>query len=223
MSFTDKLSYPAVYPTPWFTNQFALAGQYIVMPTMSSCVFPVELLYLTANPLENTIMLEWETASESNNMGFEVMRSTDGQSFENVGWVPGAGNSSTNISYNFEDRDVVFNQRYFYRLRQLDNNGSETMSNTVEAILVNGQDAIVSGFFPNPSNGHVNLWLTVSKEVDMGIEVYNALGQQVYSDNFDQINGYRKFEFDFSSLAKGSYIANLKLGNEVLRRKLVIE
>lgn len=222
MSWTDKIGYPGAYPTPWATNRFALAGLFIV-PNVSSCVFPVELIYLTAQPLESSIMLDWETATETNNSGFEVHRSTDGIDFERVGWVAGAGNSSSPTPYNFEDRNVNANQRYFYRLRQLDFNGGETISNTVEAIIVKGQESVVSGFFPNPSNGNVHLWLSVTSETKLEIEVFNAIGQKVYEKNWSEINGYNKFDFNFSSFAKGSYIANVKVGNELVQRKLVIE
>lgn len=222
MSWTQKTGYPGAYPTPWVSNSFALGGLFLA-PNISSCVFPVEYIFLKATALDRTIMLDWETATEVNNSGFEVHRSTDGINFENIGWVPGAGNSSSATPYNYEDLNVVANQRYFYRLRQLDYNGGEAISNTVEAILLKGQDYMVGGFFPNPSNGNVNLWMSLSKDVDFSIEVFSALGQIVYRENRDVSSGYMKMEFDFSKLAKGSYIANVKLGTEVIRRKLVIE
>lgn len=222
MSWTQKSGYPGAYPSPWVSNAFALAGLYLA-PSISSCVFPVEFLYLDARPLDRSIMLDWETATEVNNSGFEIHRSTDGISFEYIGWVPGAGNSSSSTPYNFEDVNVVANQRYFYRLRQLDLNGGESYSNTVEAILLKGQDYMVGGFFPNPSNGNVNLWMSLAKDVDFSLEVYNAIGQLVHAESRDIASGYLKLEFDFTRLSKGSYIANVKLGNEIIRRKLVIE
>ena len=168
-------------------------------------------------------MLDWETASETNNSGFEIYRSTDGIDFENVGWVAGAGNSSSPTPYNFEDRNVLANQRYFYRLRQLDFNGGETVSNTVEAILVKGQESVVSGFFPNPSNGNVHLWLSVTSQTKLEIQVHNALGQKVFDKKWDEVDGYNKLDFDFTNLAKGSYIATVKLDNDIVRRKLILE
>jgi hypothetical protein len=222
LSWTQSTDYPGSYATPWNTNSFALAGLFLASGAMS-CVFPVEYLSLTARPLDQSIMLDWETATEVNNSGFEVYRSTDAVNFENIGWVVGAGNSSSATPYNFEDRNVVANQRYFYRLRQLDYNGGESISNTVEGILLKGQDYMVGGFFPNPSNGNVNLWMTLAKDVDFSIEVHNALGQIVHRENRDVAVGYLQMEFDFTKLSKGTYIANVKLGNEVLRRKLVIE
>ncbi len=222
MSWTQKSGYPGAYPTPWISNAFALGGLYLA-PNISSCVFPVEYVFLKARPLEKTIMLDWETASEVNNAGFEVHRSTDATNFEFVGWVAGAGNTSSITPYSFEDTDVVPNQRYFYRLRQLDFNGGEAISNTVEAVLLKGQEYIVGGFFPNPSNGNVNLWMSLSKDISFTMEVHNALGQIVHEESRDVNSGYTKMDFDFSKLSKGSYIAKVKLGTEVVTRKLVIQ
>jgi Secretion system C-terminal sorting domain len=222
MSWTLKSGYPGAYPTPWISNSFALAGLFI-LPNISSCVFPVEYLYLNATPQESSIMLNWETATEVNNAGFEVNRSIDGINFENVGFVQGAGNSSSPTPYNYDDRDVISNQRYFYRLRQVDFNGGEAISNTVEAILLKGQDYVVGGFFPNPSNGNVNLWMSLNADVDFALEVYNALGQIVHTEARDINSGYNKLDFDFSKLSSGSYIAHVKLGSEVVIRKLVIQ
>lgn len=222
MSWTQKSAYPATYPTPWISNSFALAGLFLASGAMS-CVFPVEYLSLTAEPLDNSIMLNWETATEVNNAGFEVHRSTDGINFEQVGWVTGMGNSSSPTAYDYEDRDVVANQRYFYRLNQLDFNGGQSISNTVEAIILKGQDYIVGGFFPNPSNGNVNLWMSIGEDMPFELEVYNAVGQVVHSETRDIDAGYHQLDFDFTQLAKGSYIAHVKLNGEVMTRKLVLQ
>ncbi len=226
LSWTQKTGYPGAYSLPAWTpgppTPFALAG--LFMPSGdNSCVFPVEYLSLTARPLETTIMLDWETATEVNNAGFEVYRSTDAINFENIGWVTGSGTTNSARSYNLEDRQVVPNQRYFYRLRQLDLNGGEAISNTVEAILLKGQDYVVGGFFPNPSNGNVNLWMSLNKDVDFSLEVHNAIGQIVHTEARNVDSGYNKLDFDFSKLAKGSYIAQVKLGGQVITRKLVIQ
>jgi len=92
--------------------------------------FPVELLQFTAKATENTVLLEWETATESNNRGFVVERSSDGEQFQEIGFVPGAGNSQSALVYHFEDfhgTDAV----WYYRLRQQDFDGSEHLSPVV--------------------------------------------------------------------------------------------
>lgn len=222
MSWTQKSDYPGAYPTPFATNQFALAGRFLAF-NVSSCVFPVELLYLAAEPTENTIMLDWETASEMNNAGFELQRSTDGVEFKAIGWVEGSGNSQTNVSYSFEDVNVQPSLRYFYRLRQIDLNGTEKYSSIVDAILLKGLDHALGGFYPNPNKGQASLWLSLSSPSKLDVQVYNSLGQIVRMEQHQVAEGYHVLDFDFKELAAGVYIAKLQVNGEQLTKRLVIE
>ncbi|MEM7035804.1 MAG: T9SS type A sorting domain-containing protein [Bacteroidota bacterium] len=222
MSWTQKAMYPGAYPTPFNTNQFALAGLFLA-PNISSCVFPVEILNLAATPLENSIMLNWETASETNNDGFEIHRSIDGENFSYVGWVDGSGTTNNTTPYAFEDHNVLPNQRYFYRLRQLDYSGSENFSNVVEAILLDGVEYALGGFYPNPSNGQTSLWVSVNEGSTLDITIYNALGQLVVDKHHELSAGYSTLDFDFSHLAKGAYFAKIRLNGELLNKQLIVE
>lgn len=92
--------------------------------------FPVVLVRFTARKTENTVLLEWQTATEQNNRGFAIERSGDGVQFQEIGFVPGAGNSQTAREYRFEDT-LKADGVCFYRLRQLDFDGSEHLSQVV--------------------------------------------------------------------------------------------
>jgi len=98
-----------------------------------SSVLPVELVSFSSENLSSAIQLNWVTASETNNKGFELQRSTNIISgFENIAWVPaqGAGN------YMFVDEEVDANVSYYYKLKQIDNNGASSYSNTIRAELI---------------------------------------------------------------------------------------
>lgn len=222
MSWTEKTMYGVAYPTPFNTNQFALAGRYLA-PSVSSCVFPVELLYLQATPQATSIMLDWATATEMNNEGFEIERSIDGIDFKRIGWVEGNGNSQVNVNYAYDDVDVLPNQRYFYRLRQLDLDGGETYSNIVEAILLKGLDYALGGFYPNPSNGQTSLWVSLANPTKLDIQIYNPLGQLVRNEHHDVADGYHILDFNFTDMAAGVYVAKVFLNGESLTKRLVIE
>lgn len=95
---------------------------------------PVELLYFTsALTNKHTVRCEWETASEINNDHFVVERSIDGEIYTSVGTVSGKGNSSRANEYSFEDRSLPEEEVLYYRLRQVDYDGTESIS---EAVLV---------------------------------------------------------------------------------------
>lgn len=118
----------------------------------ANTVLPVELVYLTASPIDNKfIRLNWKTASEFNNKGFQIERSTDGTQFTAIGWVNGQGNSNIPVTYIFNDNDVQADIAYYYRLKQIDYNQHSTFSNIVYAKLTPTNDFFVGDLYPNPT------------------------------------------------------------------------
>ncbi|MBK8705885.1 MAG: T9SS type A sorting domain-containing protein [Saprospiraceae bacterium] len=91
---------------------------------------PIELLYFKASPVEQTIELEWATATEHNNAYFTIERSADGRTFEDITTLPGAGNSQQMIVYRSTDEQPLEGLSY-YRLRQTDFDGASTFSDIV--------------------------------------------------------------------------------------------
>lgn len=141
-----------------------------------SGVLPVELTNLTAQPKTKSILLEWETATEINNEGFEIQRSEDNSSFSTIEFVRGAGTSDVAQNYAYDDYEVTAGKQYYYRLKQIDLDGRSSYSYIVNARVKS--DANEINVYPNPANS----WLTVSKVEDSGtleFEIYNALGVQV--------------------------------------------
>lgn len=87
-------------------------------------LLPVELLSFDVTPINNQYArLEWVTASEINNDGFEVLRSNDGENFEYIGWVDGNGNQTVIHKYTYEDYTIEKEVTYYYRLKQIDYDG----------------------------------------------------------------------------------------------------
>jgi len=87
-------------------------------------LLPVELLLFDVTPINNQYArLEWATASEINNEGFEVLRSTDGENFEYIAWISGNGNQTTIHKYSYEDYSIEKGITYYYQLKQIDYDG----------------------------------------------------------------------------------------------------
>jgi hypothetical protein len=116
-------------------------------------VLPVELLAFNGELVKNEVSLTWKTASEENNMGFEIQRSFDAANFERIGFVYSKenGNSRAELAYDYKDGQLIHPTQY-YRLRQLDFDGSETFSNVVA--ISTGLDEVSSAvaikLYPNP-------------------------------------------------------------------------
>lgn len=99
-------------------------------------VLPIKLIYLKAYPVEDKwINVEWETSTEINNSGFLVYRSIDAQNWDSVGWIRGNNNSTQILKYTFNDNSVKSNTTYYYKLKQIDNDGSYEYTNIVSAII----------------------------------------------------------------------------------------
>jgi hypothetical protein len=96
---------------------------------------PVELTSFTASVAKNSVKLDWNTATEINNYGFEIQRSADEEVWNNVGFVNGNGTTNSPKDYYFVDDKLSNAGSYYYRLKQVDNDGSYEFSKTIEVVL----------------------------------------------------------------------------------------
>lgn len=179
---------------------------------------PVELISLTATPINNEfIRLNWQTASESDNAGFEIQRSTDGIIWENIGWIDGHGNSTQIQSYQLDDYDVAPTVLYYYRLKQVDYSGAFKISSVVSA-KINGIDIKVSDVFPSPGNSTQSLPVFLPVNTTITISCMNVLGQEIWDKKFAGVSGNQNILLD-DVFAKGLYILQIQIGSEYFVRK----
>lgn len=185
---------------------------------------PVELINLEAIAIDNQyVNVLWQTATEINNDGFEIQRSEDGVDFETIGFVEGAGNSTDKLAYIYSDRDVQANILYYYRLKQIDFDGSFEFSSKVSASLNNMvNDVVVSQFIPNPSNANAVLNIQVNQASLAKIVMVNSLGQLMLNIDLQLSEGSNTLPFDLKNLSSGLYQTNVFIGDESFSRKLII-
>ena len=184
---------------------------------------PVTMIYLEAVPVNNTyIQVRWATATEINNDGFNVERSTDGQNWTQIGFVDGHDNSTVQNNYTYDDRQVAAGIRYYYRLKQIDNDGAFEYTDVVSAILTGELTFDVKNFVPNPATGQTTLWVVTSKEQEITVAFYDVLGRKVYNGVHGITKGENKIDFDISRYAAGAYTAIVTSGNEIYTKKLVV-
>ncbi|MBL1212204.1 MAG: T9SS type A sorting domain-containing protein [Ignavibacteriae bacterium] len=166
---------------------------------------PVELVSFRGFTINNGVYLEWKTATELNNYGFEIERSIDDQNFEKAAFIQGNGNSNVNHDYSYTDRPSG-SGKFFYRLKQLDFNGSHEYSNTIEVDLGMPKEYSLSQNHPNPFNPSTVIEFTLPTEAKVSIKVYNTIGQElieVVNDNF--LAGVNRASFNAISFASGIY------------------
>lgn len=145
---------------------------------------PVELVAFAANWIDQAVVLKWATASEQDNRGFEVQRSTDGETWEMAGWVDGAGNSSSLLHYSYDDREGIYakkqNADLLYRLKQIDMNGEFEFSHVIKVGQDEGEKSVLK-FYPNPASDQVKVYLSGQFTEKVYINIYNSQGILVQS------------------------------------------
>ncbi len=185
---------------------------------------PVTLMYLTATPVEDRyIALEWATASEINNSGFQVERSIDGVTFEPIAWIDGHGNSNNTIKYNTDDHQVATGIIYYYRLKQVDYDGKSDYSNIVSATLSGSQNGItIHNIYPNPASAQVTIDIVAATEQPVSVSFTDMLGREVLAGQWQLSTGFNDRKYDISSLADGVYHVTVKAGNSFFTKVLAV-
>lgn len=185
--------------------------------TLLAGVLPVELLYFEAAAEGKKVQLSWATATERNNAGFRIERSEGTvASFQSVGWVAGKGDAATENRYALTDTDVKSGQTYYYRLRQTDFDGAETLSD-VQVVRIAGQaeDILV---YPNPALDELYVQLTQPDEKGAQLEVLDvqgrSLGQWVITESVQRL--------DTKQWASGQYILRIVTGGKVCLKRVLI-
>ncbi len=184
---------------------------------------PVEMIYLRAIAMDNSyIRLDWVTASETDNDGFEVERSTNGVDFEKIGFVKGQNNSSAETQYVFDDRNASPNAVYYYRLKQIDNDGDYDMTTIVSAMLLSQQGFVLEELKPNPASGHVVVNAVAAVVQTADVNVSDMLGRVVLSQPWELSPGLNGTQLDISGLASGTYNVTVRSVNGVFSKRLAV-
>lgn len=183
---------------------------------------PVELTAFSANINGSSVILEWTTASEINNHGFNVERKSTNQSWQKVGFVDGSGTTSETRIYTFTDRELV-SGIYNYRLKQIDFDGSfvyHNLNNEVEVGLPDKFDLTQN--FPNPFNPSTIISYSIAKESLVKLVVFNSIGEEVLTlvNELKQPGNY-SHKFDANSLSSGVYFYKITAGDFVSTRKML--
>ncbi len=172
---------------------------------------PVTLLSFSGYKDGSRNQLSWTTASELNNRGFEVQRSTDGVNYTAIGFVnslANGGNSNDQLSYRFTDNTPAGVKQY-YRLRQEDVDGRSKLSNIV---LINGNKAtgvMISGLFPNPANDMVNVLVSVPGRTQLTLLVTDVAGRILSQKAVSAETGSNTIQMNVGNFSSGTYMVRL--------------
>ena len=166
---------------------------------------PVELTSFAANVVNGEVVLSWSTSTETNNSGFEILRSAANENWQTLGFVPGFGTTTEPKSYSYND-ETVTGGTYLYKLKQIDYDGSYSFSDVVEVDISLPDEFVLEQNYPNPFNPSTSIQFSLPADADVTIAVYNLVGEkvaEVASGDFSA--GKHKVSFDASNLTSGVY------------------
>ncbi len=170
---------------------------------------PVELTSFRADVNEGTVTLSWVTATETNNSGFEVQRRS-GSEYETLAFVQGNGTSTQPHTYSYVDNKVT-SQKYYYRLRQIDFDGTSEYSEVVEADVKVPMEYNLAQNYPNPFNPSTKINFSLAVDSRVTLKIFDVLGQEVATLLNEQIAASRQeVTFDASKLNSGVYFYRLE-------------
>jgi photosystem II stability/assembly factor-like uncharacterized protein len=181
---------------------------------------PVELTSFIAEVHGEKVILKWSTATETNNNGFEIQRSFDGKSFAAVGFVTGHGTSTEPNNYSYIDEDQ--SGKVYYRLKQLDYNGTYSYSNIIYVDAIRLNDFVLEQNFPNPFNPSTTIQFKIPVESFVALKIYDVQGKEISTliNEMKQPDSY-SFEFKPGNLSSGVYFYQLSSKTQGTGREFI--
>ena len=192
-----------------------------------SNALPVELSSFTASGNRRNVYINWITKTEINSNKFEIERSilntkSTSISWVSVGTVLASGTSIADRKYSFIDENLQVGT-YQYRLKMINYDGSYKYSNVVETEIALPKNFELSQNYPNPFNPSTKIDYALPQDSKVVLEVYNITGEKVAQlVNEEKNAGNYTFEFDAGKLSSGFYIYQLRIGNFVQSRKMIL-
>ncbi len=204
------------------STSYSAAIDGIRVSTIWDELVPVELTSLTAVSNGSNVLLNWSTASELNNAGFNVQRSIAGNEFTTIGFVPGYGTTTEAKTYRFIDANLLAGS-YTYRLKQIDFNGTFAYSDEVNAEVTSPVQFELSQNYPNPFNPSTTIKFSIPQSSNVTLKIFNTLGQELKTLlNQNMESGVHTINFDASKLNSGVYFYRLDAGSFSEVRKMTL-
>jgi hypothetical protein len=195
----------------WWEISFDVTGFSGFYIHTGSYILPVSIINFSGYKDGSRNQLRWTTASEQNNSGFEVQRSTDGINYTALGFVNSqatGGNSVSQLNYAFTDNNVT-GKRQYYRLRQVDLDNHSKFSNVV---LIKGEKPVtltIDGLFPNPAISTVNVLIAAPDKDKVTLIITDIAGRKVIEQQVSVETGSNTIPVDINGLIKGTYMVKL--------------
>jgi len=210
----------------WYVNQYQPStGSFnwrTRIASMDFALVPVELTSFSAVSANDEVELNWSTATETNNQGFQIERKSANSEFEEVGYVAGCGTTTEAKSYSFVDAGVTVGS-YTYRLKQIDFSGKFEYTHEINVDVTAPVEYALEQNHPNPFNPSTMIKYSIAEDGFVKLAVYNLTGEEVaLLVNSNQKAGRYEIDFNAGNLASGVYIYRMESANFNTSKKLML-
>jgi len=194
----------------------------VIVKGFSDPNVPVELLSFTGERVDNTILLKWSTATETNNLGFEVQRENVKGEWKKLAFINGKGTTINRADYSYTDKNPGANTNV-YRLKQIDLDGSYKYYKTIEIAGGSPVNYELAQNYPNPFNPVTLINYSVRFRENVELKVYNILGREIRT-LVNEVNepGQYNISFDAADLPSGVYFYQVKAGSFTAVKKMIL-
>ncbi|WP_436516652.1 LamG-like jellyroll fold domain-containing protein [Ekhidna sp. To15] len=189
----------------------------------TASLLPVELIEFTAEHLNNVTQLKWSTASEINNDRFEVLRSIDENQWKVIGIVSSkatSGNSNEVLDYSYNDAEPLNAKLVYYRLRQIDFDGTMALS-AIEQVSFEFEDKVSVSSYPNPVADYLTIQLASPFAGNALIELTSLSGRKILSRELSITPGTQAFTINTTGMKSGIYLLNVTADGQTYSTKIV--
>ena len=187
-----------------------------------SGVLPVDFTDFKLSYQDGKVLLNWSTASETNNSHYLVERSENGKDFLAIGSVKGAGTSTARNYYSFTDANTgLVTGTLYYRIKQVDNDGGFDYSEVKSILVTSLNNAAAITFYPNPVQNELKVSLNNPNEVINGFSIHDYSGRKISIAVTSGSSG--NAQIDLRTLQTGNYVISVSTTSGVYKGKIVKE
>jgi hypothetical protein len=187
----------------------------------SNYPLPVELLSFAATIKNSSVELNWSTATEFQNKGWDIERYVPGDiAWQKLGFVQGKGTTATTSIYSFVDNRIAINANLQYRLKQIDENGTVKYSNIVSVKFAGAKTELSN--YPNPARNTTIAKFNIAANSKVSLQLFSGAGQllqQIVNENLSA--GEYSYQLNTASLTPGEYYLKLVVDDAVITRTIL--
>ena len=210
----------------YWANDGKLVGAVINGATYGTLYpLPVELINFSASQYDNSVQLKWQTASETNNSGYEILKKKyeTEDKWDRIAFIEGSGTTSSPQTYSYQDNKIE-NGTWFYRIMQYDYDGtSKLIAETPVDIILSSEQISLQQNYPNPFNPSTIIEYRLTSSGSVKLKVYDVMGREI-ATLIDELQsaGLHAVTFNGGEIASGLYVYTLQSGSQIKTGQMLL-